>query len=154
MDELMEKIGWTMHENPPNVFKAYIKDNRDCLNITATQLDTIVHPSADWVLVMDFDGRSVKDNVVTKYLDNTTCTETEHSYTFVSFVRCIKFHMRTTVYEMLQKISEGNCYGYLEGFTRLEYFEQASRNLQSYALSFAANNKIDKEHIYVLRWGT
>ena len=59
-----------------------------------------------------------------------------------------------TVQDMLQKISEGRCYGYLEGFEHFPRLKYASDKLRRYACSYAEDNEISTTNMYVLEWGS
>lgn len=153
MNRLINDIGWMMHGNPPNIYEAYTTnqkyddDYKETL-LTESQLNTVLHPRDDWLLAMEFDARSVNDTMIKQF---SAPTDTEDSYFLITVIRCLKFDKQSTVRDVLQKISEGRCYGYLEGFEDLQH---ASGRLFRYASSTAEDKNIAIQNIYCLAWGT
>lgn len=152
MNILMNNIRWMMHDDLPDIFKAYTTSkNQDRKYVlTEEQLCTVVHPKDDWMLVMEFDERSIKDLAMQKFT-TSTYTDKEESYVNVTVMRCLKFDKTATVCTVLKAISEGRCYGFLEGFADLS---RASHELTIRARSTAEERGIAVQNIYYLMWGT
>lgn len=73
------------------------------------ELDIIVHPVSNWLLILEFDERALE----TRY-----STRAESSMS-IKIIRHELFPAETTVRQLLERIVAKPCYGRFEGFRRL-----------------------------------
>lgn len=62
--KLVSRLEWDMHDDLPDPASAEVwtgREREDLAPITHAQLDSLVHPSGPWVLLMYFDERALKD---------------------------------------------------------------------------------------------
>jgi hypothetical protein len=176
INPIMDKIQWSMHGTHPRVEDAYVFDyNVDSdVNmyndgmgdyrkqaLTSDEVNAIVHPSGDWLLVLQLDERALKGETQYQYNDivrsinkRNAYEETElHSF---NMTRYLKFGQNAKVHTVLERIAGGLCYGYFEGITALNSYNTMP-NWHSYYESIcdkARGFNIPLCDVYRLQWGT
>jgi hypothetical protein len=112
------RIQWSMHDKNPKPEDAYFYKDKDKniyieTKVTNDQLDTILNPNSDWILVYNSDDRCMKDD---RNYDNEV----------IDVTREFLFKKNATLREVFNKIASGPCYGYFEGIKFLNKYEHKS----------------------------
>lgn len=101
MNTIVNNVSFFM-EKGSNPMEAQIFDERDDLyDITEEQLNTVLHPTSTWELHMEFDGRASNTSDISAY--SQSIRRVEH------------FEPHATLRDVLERIANGDCYGYMEG---------------------------------------
>jgi len=154
------RIGKVIHRMHPivdsftwNMRKDYISDAGQDVDdkhipLTKETLDTIVHPSSDWILMMEFDERALSkkeaDVFNGTFSEMTQKDEYGSNVCKTSIVTLLKirrqhiFKKTSTLRDVLDCIQSGPVYGYYEGIEdpSPRHFANFEEDLPAYEVSW------------------
>lgn len=100
MNKIIENLSYYMYKGSIEV--EIFDDDTNIREITEDELNTVIHPSASFTVITDFDIRASAD------------------YSKKPDVRSHTFNKTATVRDLVKWISEGPCYGYFEGLQKIK----------------------------------
>lgn len=101
MNVIVNNVSFYMEKGSKSAEAQIFNEQDDLYDITEEQLNTVLHPTSKWVLHMEFDGRASNPSDISAY--SQTISRVEH------------FEPHATLRDVLERIANGDCFGYMEG---------------------------------------
>ena len=148
MNSIVHRVQWYMHEGakPTEAHLGFCPELNTNVMLTDEELDTIIHPSSDWVMTMEFDERalSVTDHDMYTKIDSGIFRDANRNVNSTAFVgltitREERFSSTATLRDLLTRISQGRCYGWFSGIERTgKYVTMNIPNLPTFEMAWWA----------------
>jgi hypothetical protein len=120
---ILKNISWRM--NNDEMPQRYHDDgNEDLVDLTEAEWNTVMHPSGPWCLHMEFDERALSSDedynwVTKKHVIERANSRVINQFMTVSIKRYEEFEAHATFRDVVMRIEDGYCYGFLEDIERV-----------------------------------
>jgi hypothetical protein len=138
MLNLFTDVVWDMYEGADPGDAYHIEDETyEKIELTDKELNKVVYPYHDFIMVMHADDRGFDEEFETLYKNFSNALEAKYNsdkqtsiiYDFLELRREEFFKKETTFRELLQRISKGICYGQFNGLRQTNEYSYRFRTL-------------------------
>jgi hypothetical protein len=148
MNSIVHRVQWYMQTgaDPADAHLGFNPELNSNMLLTEDELNTVIHPSSDWVLTMEFDERalSVRDHEMYSKIDSAifhdaTCNVNSTAFVGLTITREERFSGEATLRDLFTRIASGRCYGWFSGIERTgKYVTMNIPNLPTFEMAWWA----------------